>query len=135
MTLSPDEPSSPAPDPLPQPDDNARTWAMVAHLSALVGLLGNGIGFLLGPVVVWAIKKDQHPFVDEQGKEAINFQLTLLLAAVASFVVMFTIVGLLVAIPALIAIAIVAVVFPIVAAVSANRGEHYRYPLTWRLIK
>ena len=52
-------------------------WAMVCHLAALVGLLGNGIGFLLGPLVVWLFKNEDDPFIDEQGKEAVNFQITM----------------------------------------------------------
>ena len=58
----------------------SRKWAMFCHLAALVGLLGNGIGFLAGPLVVWLIKKDADPFVDEQGKEAVNFQITMFIA-------------------------------------------------------
>ena len=61
-------------------DKEARKWAMLCHLSALSGLLGNGIGFLIGPLVVWLIKRDDAPQIDEQGKEALNFQLTMFLA-------------------------------------------------------
>ena len=50
----------------------ARKWAALCHAVALVGLVGNGIGFLLGPLVVWLIKKEDHPFIDEQGKEALK---------------------------------------------------------------
>lgn len=107
---------------------------MIAHLAALVGWLGNGVGFLLGPLIVWAIKKDQHPFVDEQGKEAINFQLTVIIAGLISVALVFTIIGILIAIPMLILIGILAVVFPIVAAMHANDGKHYRYPISWRFI-
>lgn len=120
---------------VPVPDQDARTWAMVAHLSALVGLLGNGVGFFLGPLAVWAFKKDSHPFVDEQGKEAINFQLTLIIVGAIAVAVMFTIIGIVIALPVLLIVTIVMVVMPIVAGVRANQGEHYRYPLSWRLIK
>ena len=116
-------------------DEEARTWAMVAHLSSLVGLLGNGIGFVLGPLVVWLLKKDQHEFVNDQGLEALNFQLTMLIAAVAAFVLALTIIGLVIAIPALFVVAVLAVIFPIVAAVKSKQGHYYRYPLTLRLFK
>lgn len=114
---------------------DARKWAMIAHLSALVGLLGNGIGFVIGPLLVWAIKKDPHPFVDEQGKEAINFQLTVIISGVAAIILGFTVIGLVVAIPLILVTAILAVIFPIIGGIRANEGHHYRYPFSWRLIK
>ena len=116
-------------------EETARDWAMAAHLSALVGLLGNGVGFILGPLVVWLWKKDVHPLIDDQGLEALNFQLTMFIAVIVAFVLAFTIVGLVIAIPAFILVGIFAVVFPIVAAVQAKRGVYYRYPFTIRLIK
>lgn len=76
-------------------------------------------------------RKDEHPFIDEQGKEAVNFQITMLLAAVVSGLLIFVIVG----IPLLVAVGLLMTVLPIVAAVKANGGEHYRYPLSIRLIK
>jgi len=109
----------------------ARQWAMICHLVALVGLLGNGIGFLLGPLVVWLVKRHDDPFIDEQGKEAVNFQITMLIAALVSGVLIFVLIG----IPLLIVVAILTIVFPIIAAVKANQGEHYRYPLSIRMIK
>lgn len=116
-------------------DEEARTWAMVAHLSALVGLLGNGIGFVLGPLAVWLLKKDQYEFVNDQGLEALNFQLTMFITGVAAFVLALTIIGIVIAIPALFLVAIFAVIFPIVAAVKSKQGHYYRYPFTWRLLK
>lgn len=112
-----------------------RDWAMAAHLSALVGLLGNGVGFVLGPLVVWLWKKDEYRFVNEQGLEALNFQLTMLIALLASFVLSLTIIGLVVAIPLMFLVIVFAVVFPITAAANAKRGVHYRYPFSMRLIK
>ncbi len=104
---------------------------MLCHIVALVGLLGNGIGFVLGPLLVWMIKKEDHPFVDEQGKEAVNFQITMMLLAIASGLLFFVAIGLLL----LPIVLIVAVVFSVVGAVKANEGEHYRYPFALRLIK
>ena len=109
----------------------ARQWAMICHLSALIGLLGNGIGFLLGPLVVWLIKREDDPFVEEQGKEAVNFQLTMLLLLFVSALFVFVLVG----IPMLIAVFLMAIVSPIVAAIKSSDGHHYRYPLSIRFIK
>lgn len=108
---------------------------MVAHLSSLVGLLGNGVGFLLGPLVVWAVKKDDHPFIDRQGKEAMNFQLSVIIVGLVAVALVFTIVGIVIAIPMMLVVAVMAVVFPIVAAVRVNEGEDYRYPFSWRFIE
>jgi len=113
----------------------ARDWAMAAHLSALVGLLGNGVGFVLGPLVVWLWKKDEYEFVNEQGLEALNFQLTMVITLVASFLLAITLIGLVIAIPLLMLVGIAAVVMPIVAAVQARKGIHYRYPFSWRIFK
>jgi uncharacterized Tic20 family protein len=104
---------------------------MLCHLVALVGLLGNGVGFLLGPLVVWLLKREDDPFVDEQGKEAVNFQITMFIAALicAPFVLV------LIGIPFLIVIGLMMTVFPIIGAIKANEGESYRYPLSFRFIK
>lgn len=115
----------------PAHDEEARRWAMICHLSALVGLLGNGIGFLLGPLIVWLVKKDSDPFVDDQGKEAVNFQITMFIVIIVSAILSFFLIG----IPILIIAAVMAVVFPIIGAIKANDGEFYRYPLTIRFIK
>ena len=109
----------------------ARRWATICHLAALVGLLGNGIGFVLGPLVVWLIMREEDPFVDEQGKEAVNFQITMLIATVVSAVLIFVCIGIVL----LIVVGIMMIVFPIIGAIKANDGEHYRYPLSIRLIK
>ncbi len=110
---------------------DARKWAMLCHIMALVGLLGNGIGFVLGPLLIWMIKKEDHPFVNEQGKEAVNFQITMMLIAIACGLLAFVVIGLLL----LPIVLIVAVVFSVIGAIKANEGEHYRYPFAWRLIK
>ncbi len=113
------------------PSAEARKWAMICHLVALVGLLGNGIGFVLGPLVVWLLKKDEDPFIDEQGKESVNFQITMMIAALVSLALMLILIGFL-----LITIVVaMMIIFPIIGAMKANEGEHYRYPLTIRFIK
>ena len=110
---------------------DARKWAAICHVSALVGLLGNGIGFLLGPLVVWLIKREDDPFIDDQGKEAVNFQITMFIAAFVSLLLVLVLIG----IPLLLAVLLMMVVNPIIAAIKASDGEHYRYPVSIRLIK
>ncbi len=114
-----------------EPSREVRKWAMLCHLIAMVGMLGNGIGFLLGPLVVWLLKKEDHPFVDDQGKEAVNSQITMLLALLISVPLMLVIIGIFTAILA----AILMTILPIFAAVRANDGITYRYPLSIRFIK
>lgn len=116
-----------------------RQWAMFAHLSSIVAIWLGGMGFI-GPLIVWLIKKDQSNFVNDQGKEALNFNLTILLAAivlgmVAAPVALLTFfLGLLVLIPLGLALAALAIIMPIVAAVKANAGEAYRYPFIIRIV-
>ena len=109
----------------------ARKWAMLCHMAALAGLIGNGICFLAGPLVVWLVKKDTDPFVDEQGKEAVNFQITMFIAAFVCAPLILILVGIFL----LIAVGIMMVVFPIIGAIKASDGEHYRYPFAIRFIK
>ena len=130
------DPSAPTEAPTQAPADaettsDARRWAMLCHLLALSGLLGNGIGFLLGPLVAWLVKREDHPFIDDQGKEAVNFQITMFLALIVSVPFLLIVVGILM----MIVIGILMVVFPIVGAIQASDGKAYRYPLTIRFIQ
>ena len=108
----------------------ARQWATICHIVALSGLLGNGIGFVIGPLVVWVLKKEDHPFIDEAGREAINFQLTMFLAAMVSAFLIFLGVGFVL----LIVVGVMMAVMPIIAALKTNQGERYRYPFSIRFI-
>lgn len=112
------------------PDTDARMWAMLCHLSAFSMYL-TGIGFIVGPLIVWLIKREAHPFIDDQGKESLNFEISILIYYVVSAVAVFCVIG----IPMLIVLHIFHLVFIIIAAVQANSGQLYRYPLTIRLIK
>lgn len=103
---------------------DARTFAMLCHLLAI-------FTSFLGPLIIWLIKKDEHPFVDEQGKEALNFQITALIAYLASGLLTFVCIGALL----LPAVAIVDLIFCIMACIATNKGEHYRYPISLRIVK
>ena len=111
-------------------DDLQRTAALL-HLSALVGLLGNGVGFVAAPLVGWLWKRDAHPVLDRAGKEALNFQLTMTLAALVAIPLCFVVIGL----PLLLLAGVLMVVMPIVAAIRTVNGVAYRYPLTVRFVK
>jgi uncharacterized protein len=107
-----------------------RTWAMFCHLAAIVGLVVP-FGHIIGPLVVWLLKRDQSAFVDDQGKESVNFQITFTIYMIISGILILLLVGI-----ALLAILpIVCVIFVIIAAIRSNEGVWYRYPLTIRLIK
>jgi uncharacterized Tic20 family protein len=118
--------------PVPQqaPSQEARQWAMFCHFAAFFGLVFP-FGNLLGPLIVWQIKKDLDPFVDEQGKEALNFQISVALAMVLCFLLMVVIIG----VPLLVLVGVAALVLTIIAGIKANEGQAYRYPFVWRLVK
>jgi hypothetical protein len=107
-----------------------RTMAMLCHLSSLAGFI-IPFGNIVGPLIFWLINKDKMPFVDEQGKEALNFQITVFIAAIISSILIIVVIGLLL----VIAVAIAWIVFTIIASIKVNNGEHYRYPFALRLIK
>jgi uncharacterized Tic20 family protein len=124
MTEQPTE----APDTSLSQDE--RNWGMFAHLSALAGAVVP-LGSIIGPLVIWLMKKDEMPFVDDQGKEALNFQITMAIAFLICIVLMFVIVGIFL----LPLILIFDLVVTIIAAVEANKGNRHRYPFALRLIK
>lgn len=115
----------------PAGGSDERMWAMLCHLSSFAYFVVPPIGGVLGPLAVWLIKKDEYPLVDDQGKEALNFQISILIYTVVSAVLILAIIG----IPLLIAVTIFDIVVTIIAAIKANGGEFYRYPLTMRLVK
>ncbi|KAA0988585.1 DUF4870 domain-containing protein [Pseudomonas sp. ADAK2] len=115
---------------LPTPSQEVRQWAMFCHLSALLGIW-IPFGTLIGPLILWQMKRESDPFIDAQGKEALNFQITVAIAATLSFFLMLVVIGFFL----LGLIAIGALVLTIIAGVKANEGVPYRYPFTWRVIK
>jgi uncharacterized protein len=121
---------TPPPSPSGAPSAEAKQWAMFAHLSALLGFL-IPFGSIIAPLVIWQIKKNEFAFVDDQGKEALNFQITVLIAVIVCFILSFVLIGLLL----LPVVGIAALVMTIIGGIKANNGETYRYPFTLRLIK
>jgi uncharacterized Tic20 family protein len=112
------------------PTKDERTWGMIAHLSALSGFI-IPIGNILGPLVIWLIKREEMPFVNEQGKEALNFGISVTIYAVISWLLMFVLIGFLL----FVVVGIFWVVVVIIAAIRASEGKSYRYPLNIRFIK
>ena len=116
---------------------DSRMWAMFCHLAGLAGfVIPVVISGIIAPLIVWQIKKDEHPFIDEHGKEAVNFQISISLYMVIGIVAcLVTCIGA-VLIPFLaVALGIFDLVFLLIAALKANNGEHYRYPICIRFIK
>jgi len=108
----------------------ARTWAMLSHLGVFAGYI-IPFGHIIAPLVIWLIKKDESPFVDDQGKESLNFQISMTIYFIIALLLMFVFVGFIL-LPALVIFDLVIV---IVAGVKANEGVKYRYPLSIRFIK
>ena len=128
--------------PVAVPSAEEKQWAMFAHLSMLLGgLLTSGwafnLGSFIGPLVIYLMKKDTMHFVGDQAKEALNFSITVSIAFFALMVltIMSLGIGALITIPLMLAIAIAALVFVIIAAIKANEGVAYRYPVALRLVK
>lgn len=119
------------------PGTEERQMAMLVHLSALLGgVLTMGWGCFVGPLIIWLLKKDTMPLVADQGRESLNFNITLLIVwAVLLVLVVVTFgIGLLLAVPVGVVLALLWLVFTIIAMVKANEGERYRFPFAIRLI-
>lgn len=134
--------TTPPPAPVGTPDAQERQWAMFAHLSAILGglltsQLVGGIGCVAGPFIIWQVKKDSMPFVADQAKEALNFNITVALVLLVLFLLGVGTFGLgfLVTGPLMGIVGIAALVFVVIAAVKANEGVAYRYPFALRLVK
>lgn len=121
-------PAQPAVPP-PQAQSQERTWGMLCHLLALAGFVVP-FGNIIGPLVIWLVKREEMPVVDDQGKESLNFQITMTIAYLICIPLAFVMVGFFLAA----AIGIFNLVMVIIATVRANAGEWYRYPFALRLI-
>jgi uncharacterized Tic20 family protein len=105
------------------PSQDDRNLAMIAHLLGI-------ISSFLGALIIWLIKKDESPFVAQEAKEALNFQITLFIAHVIAGALIFVVIGLLL-VPL---VWVVNIIFSIMGAMSASKGQGYRYPFAIRLI-
>src|SRR5437764_2023047 len=112
------------------PTENERTWGMLAHLSALVGLVIPLVGNVLGPLLVSIARSDQSVFVAAHAKEALNFNISVTLAALVCTLLMLVFVGFLRGS----ALFIAWLVMTLIAAIKASEGAAYRYPFSLRLV-
>jgi uncharacterized protein len=148
MSVPPNDVSHDTPTPPPPshpvgsvPSAEEKQWALFAHLSAILGAIVTGhifgIGCFLGPLIIWLIKRDTMPFVADQGKEALNFNITLAIVGAALFLLILLTFGLgiFIAIPAGAVVALGWLVFVVMGAIKASEGVAYRYPITLRLVK
>ena len=115
----------------PPPSPEARRWAMLCHYAAFAWFLVPMIGNVIGPLIVWQLKKDTDPFIDQQGKEALNFQITVSLALMVCALLGWILIGF----PLAVLVSLFALVVTVIAGIKANDGVAYRYPLCWRLVK
>lgn len=125
MTENP--PAVPEETPIESNDvpSDSRGWAVAAHLLPFVSLA------IIGPLFVWLIKRDEDAFVEDQAREALNFQLSLLIYGIVSGILIIVIIGIVL----LFAVAIFGLIWSIIAAINAANGVQYRYPLTTRMVK
>lgn len=134
----PNDPFSP-PEPIPSADEldhsptqDDRNLAILAHLSGCIGMLGAGMLGFVGPLAIYLWKKDTAPYVEAQAKEALNFQLTLLIVGVVcALVALLTCIGF----PLILVAPILQVVYGIIAALAVRDGENYRYPYSIRFLQ
>ena len=118
------------PAPPPPTSSDVRTWCVLCHASALLGVFSHFIGHLLGPLVVWLLKRGDSPEIDAYGKESLNFQISMLIYDAIAVVLFIVLIG----IPIFFALWVLNTVLVIIASVKASEGKFYRYPFTIRLI-
>jgi uncharacterized Tic20 family protein len=105
--------------------ESERNWAMLCHLSAFAGFFFP-FGAIIGPLILWLSKKDESEWININGRNALNFQLSILLYLVLSIPLVFIVIG----IPIIISLAILKVICIIIGSVNASKGQLFKYPLT-----
>lgn len=110
---------------------DTRTWCVLCHAAALLGLFFHFLGHIFGPLIVWLLKRGDGAEIDAHGKESLNFQLSMLIYDAVALILCIVLIG----IPILIVLWVLNTVLVIVASIKASDGELYRYPLTIRFIK
>ena len=114
----------------PELSVDEKNWAMFCHLSALSIFIIPILGNIIAPLILWVLKKEVYPFVDDQGKEALNFQISMTIYFIFSFILVFIAIGILL----IIILAIIWLFLVIIASINARDGVKYRYPLTIRFV-
>lgn len=116
--------------PVGTPNKNEQNMGMLCHLLALAGFL-IPFGHIVGPLILWMVKREEMPFVESQGKESLNFQISVTIYGIVAFMLIFALIGF-VLLPAVILFDLICVIF---ASIEAANGKAYRYPLCIRFIK
>lgn len=126
----PTQPAAPAETPARGMSKDEQTMGMLCHLTALAKYLFP-FGNLIGPLVVWMLKRQEMPFVESEGKESLNFQISMTIYAILAAISILLLVGIIL----LPAVLIFDLVFIIIASLEAANGKSYRYPLCIRFIR
>ena len=133
----PPPPSYGAPLSAGMAEKDIRLWSMLCHLSALAGLAIPSLGSVLGPLIVWLIKRNDHPTIDKQGRESLNFQISILIytwvLVVIGIPTTFILVGF-VFLGFSVLVGLAGLVGAIIGAIKTSNGESFRYPLTIRFL-
>jgi len=108
-----------------------KTWGLFCHLSAFALFIFPAFGNILGPLIIWLIKKDESPYVDKQGKESLNFQISFTIYAFFAGILALIVIGIFL----LLALGVAWVVLVIVATLKASNREEFVYPLSIRFIR
>ncbi len=126
-------PSAPPPGPIQYGAPQQYAGAVTKDETTMATLLHVLVIFtgFVGPLIIWLIKKDESPFIDRHGKAALNFSITLTIAYFVSAILILVLIGLLL----ILVLLVVGIVLPIIAAMAANKGQEYDYPLTIKFIK
>ncbi len=107
-----------------------RNWAIATHLSSFSGYIGVPFGHIVGPLILWLMKKDSSQFLDEVGKETVNYNISIIIWFIVCIPLCFVLIGFFL----LGALALMDIIVTILAAVAASNGQQYKYPLTIRFI-
>ncbi len=110
--------------------NDERVWATISHLGLVASFIVP-LGNIILPLILWLVHKDKSAYVNHHSKEALNFQLTMTIAAIIGGILSFIFIG----IPILIAVLVVDIVYSVIAALKANQDQLYEYPLNWRMVK
>jgi len=114
----------------PSVSADERTWAMLAHFSALAFFIAPPIGCVLGPLIVWLVKREQSAYVAEAAKEALNFNIVVLIGYLICGLLVFVFIGILLGV----VLFGFWLVMTVLAGIKASEGVHYRYPISLRII-
>lgn len=120
---------NPAPDQQRELSPDERNWGMFCHLAGFAGII-IPFGSVIAPLIIWLIKRDEMPFVNYNGKEALNFQITYMVAFLVSVVLMSVVIGFLM----MAVVGVAWLVFTIIAIMHSSKGEYYRFPYILRVI-